>query len=92
MVMSTVRSRLTDTLLEVDLAEAREIVADDPPFGVAEYVVKGLRLAYENSKVMEILYRTESANVFVRKEFLDQPETWPNWLAEVVDRHRPTVF
>lgn len=51
MVRSTVRSKITDTLLQVNFEETRVL---------EECIVHGLRLAYEDDRVMEILYFTES--------------------------------
>jgi hypothetical protein len=91
---STVTARTTTTEIEVSADGVPPLPLSSPPFGDENLNITHVRIAYRDRSVTAIDYvgtddEGADSKGFVHPDFLDQPETWPDWVRHLVEEHRP---
>lgn len=104
MITSMLATETTSTLvsLDIDGDEAFIEMGDNPHYPMPVQV-SAVAIAYKTTTssdslaadcaVTGITYTVtgqDYSTISVHPDFLDKPETWPAWVATLVDRYRPT--
>lgn len=88
MITSTLTRKTASHQVELHITDAPPVTLEDE-HGSEQYAINGLRLTYDGDRISAIRYFTTAGSLFVSKEDLAAPDTWPGWLRTLVEAYRP---